>query len=53
MGVELRDTNIYVYFIIIIIFFLGLHLQHMEDPGLEVESELQLATYTTIIAMLI
>ena len=28
-------------------FFLGLHLLHMEAPGLGVESELQLPDYTT------
>ena len=28
-------------------FFLQLHLQHMEVPGLEVKSELQLPAYTT------
>ena len=28
-------------------FFLGLHLHHMEVPGLEVESELQLLAYAT------
>jgi len=30
--------------------FLGLHLQHMEVPRLEVESELQLLAYTTAAA---
>ena len=35
------------FIIIIIICFLGLHLQHMEIPGLGVESELQLPAYTT------
>ena len=32
--------------------FLGSHLQHMEVPRLEVESELQLQTYTTARATL-
>ena len=32
-------------------FFLGPHLQYMEVPRLGVESELQLAVYTTAIAM--
>ena len=31
-------------------FFLGLYLQHMEFPGLVVESELQLSAYATAIA---
>ena len=31
-------------------FFLGPHLQHMEVPGLVVESELQLLAYTTATA---
>ena len=31
-------------------FFLGLHLQHMEIPGLGVESELQLPAYATATA---
>ena len=31
-------------------FFLGPHLLHMEVPGLEVESELQLLAYTTATA---
>ena len=30
--------------------FLGLHLQHMEDPGLGVELELQLLAYATAMA---
>ena len=35
-------------FIFILIFcFLGPHLWHMEVPGLEVESEIQLPAYTT------
>ena len=33
-----------------IFFFLGPHLQHMEVPGLGVESELQLSAYTTAMA---
>ena len=33
------------------IVFLGPHLQHMEDPRLGVESELQLPTYATATAM--
>ena len=33
-------------------FFLLLHLQHMEVPGLGVESELQLLVYTIATAML-
>ena len=32
-------------------FFFGLHLQHMEVPGLGVKSELQLLAYTTATAM--
>ena len=36
---------------IIIFFFLGLHLQHMEVPRLGVEWELQLTAYTTATAM--
>ena len=31
--------------------FLGLHLQHMEAPGIGVKSELQLPVYTMGIAM--
>ena len=46
---HLEDELLFV-FIIIIIFFLGLHLQHMEVPGLGVESELQLLAYTTALA---
>ena len=33
-------------------FYLGPHLQHMEVPKLEAESELQLPAYTTTIATL-
>ena len=33
-------------------FFLWLHLQHMEIPGLGIESELQLQTYTTAMVTL-
>ena len=33
-------------------FFTGLHLWHMEVPGLEVESELQQQAYTTATAIL-
>ena len=32
-------------------FFLRPHLQHMEDPGLGVELEVQLPAFTTAIAM--
>ena len=32
--------------------FFGLHLQHLEVPGLGVKSELQLLAYTTATAML-
>ena len=32
------------------LFFLGLHLQHMEVPRLGAESELQLSAYTTATA---
>ena len=35
---------------IIFLCFLGLHLQHMEIPGLGVELELQLLSYTTALA---
>ena len=34
------------------IFFLALHLQHMEVPGLRVKSEIQLPTYITATATL-
>ena len=38
-------TQLFFYFI-----FLGLHLKHMEVPGLKVESEVQLLAYTTATA---
>ena len=39
------------YFILFLFFcFLGLHLQYVEVPWLEVESELQLPAYTTATA---
>ena len=36
---------------IFFLFFLGLHLQHMEVPRLGVKSELQLPAYSTATAM--
>ena len=45
------DGNILERIIIIIIYFLGLHLGYMEVPRLGVESELQLSAYTTATAM--
>ena len=38
------------YYFTVFFFFLGLHQQHMEVPGLEVKSELQLPAHTTAIA---
>ena len=38
------------FFLFSFFFFLGLYLQHMEVPSLEVESELQLPAYTTATA---
>ena len=38
------------FFLFYFVFFLGLHLQHMEVPGLEIESELQLLAYATTTA---
>ena len=43
--------HIHVVFIFYLTFFLELHLKHTEVPRLGVESELQLPTYTTAIAM--
>ena len=40
-----------MYIIYIYVFFLGLHLWHMEASGLGIESELQLLAYTTATAM--
>ena len=40
-----------IFFLIIIISFLGPHLWHMEVPGLGVKLELQLLAYTTATAM--
>ena len=37
-------------FLFCFVFFLRLHLRHMEVTGLGVESELQLPAYTTVIA---
>ena len=42
--------NSFYLFYLFIFGFLGLHLQHMEVPRLEVESELQLLAYTTATA---
>ena len=39
------------FFFFSLLFFLGLHLQHMEIPRPGVESELQLLAYTTATAM--
>ena len=39
-------------FLFLSFFFLGLHLQHMEVPGLGVESEWQPLAYATATAML-
>ena len=36
------------YFVLSILFFLGLHLGHVEVPRLGVESDLQLLAYATI-----
>ena len=41
-----------MYVCIYVLFFLGLHQQHMEFPRLGVESELQLPAYTTATATL-
>ena len=38
------------YYLIVLLFFLGPHLRHMEVPRLGVESELQLPTYTAATA---
>ena len=34
----------------VFVFFLGLHLRHMEVPGQEVVSELQMQAYATAVA---
>ena len=46
---SLDCTLLFTYFFIL--FFLGLHLQHMEVPRLGVKSELKLQAYTTVTAM--
>ena len=40
------------FFLLLLLLFLGSHLQHMEVPSLGVELELQLQTYTTATATL-
>ena len=40
-------SSLFLFFFV----FLGPHLQHMEVPGLEVESALQLPVYATARAM--
>ena len=44
-----RDITFHFSFFLCV--FLGLHLQHMEIPRLEVKSELQLPAYATATAM--
>ena len=44
---ERWDQFCFVYFILV---FLGLHLWHVEVPGLRVEAELQLLAYATATA---
>ena len=46
----LNSGHIDLFLLLLFIVFLGLHLQHMEIPRLEVESELQLLAYTTVTA---
>ena len=45
---KMKDYFILFYFILF--YFLGLHLLHMEVPGLGVELELQLLAYATATA---
>ena len=45
------SLNGLIIIIIIIIFLLGPHTQHMEVPRLGIKSELQLLVYTTAAAM--
>ena len=40
------------FLVVVVVYFLGPHLQHMEVPRLEFKSELQLPAYTTAIATL-
>ena len=54
-GYKIKDTfwrpcSILALLLLIFFFFLGSHLQHMEVPGLGVESEPQLPAYTTATA---
>ena len=42
---------IFLFFIYLVFYFLGLHLGHMEVPRLGIQSDLQLLAYTTATAM--
>ena len=50
IGIFSKLDNVFFLFFCFFV-FLGLHPQHMEVPRLGVESELQLPTYATAMAM--
>ena len=47
LGLALGGNAVFFVWFFFCVFFLQMHLQHMEVPGLGVESELQLPAYAT------